>query len=260
MSRLTLVLSILLALAVGSMGCGGAQLVVPACPPASVQTEAPTIKVTGEAEVRVVPDEVLVTLGVETSGLDLEAVRRDNDALTKKVIAVAQAQGVKTEHIQTEYLNAEPRFRDSYERREFLGYVVRRSLVITLKDIAKFEDLLTGELAAGVNYIHGIEFRTTELRKQRDAARALAVKAAKEKAAAMAGELGQKIGEPRTITEEQSSYWSWYSSWWGSRWGGAMTQNVVQNAAGSAPAGYETVAPGQIAVTARVSVTFDLSR
>ena len=45
---------------------------------------------------------------------------------------------------------------------------------ITLKDTSKFEDVLTESLQEGANYVHGIEFRTTELRKHRDAVRALA--------------------------------------------------------------------------------------
>jgi len=104
-----------------------------------------------------------------------------------------------------------------------------------------------------------VDFRTTELRKHRDEARALAIKAAQEKAAALAGELGQTIGQPITISENQSSWWSWYGSWWGYRWGGSATQNVVQNAGGSgATLGDSALAPGQIAVNASVTVEFEL--
>ncbi len=46
--------------------------------------------------------------------------------------------------------------------------------MVTLKDITQFDDLLTELVAANVNYIHGIQFRTTELRQYRDQARALA--------------------------------------------------------------------------------------
>ena len=50
-----------------------------------------------------------------------------------------------------------------------------------LKDISKYEDVLSGVLESGANYVEGIEFRTTELRKYRDQARVMAIKAAKDR-------------------------------------------------------------------------------
>ena len=38
-----------------------------------------TINVTGDAEVRVVPDEVILTLGVETDDMEIDVAKRKND-------------------------------------------------------------------------------------------------------------------------------------------------------------------------------------
>ena len=48
--------------------------------------------------------------------------------------------------------------------------------------VDQFEELLSRVLLAGANHIYDIDFSTSELRKHRDAARALAMKAAQEKA------------------------------------------------------------------------------
>jgi uncharacterized protein YggE len=113
-------------------------------------------------------------------------------------------------------------------------------------------------LEAGANYVHGIDFRTTELRRHRDHARSLALQAAEEKAEAMATDMGQRIGRPLSIREDHYGWWSWYGSWWGSRGGGRATQNVVQSA-GTAPRNLEgPTSPGQLSVTARVTVSFEL--
>jgi uncharacterized protein YggE len=131
--------------------------------------------------------------------------------------------------------------------------------VVTLKEIGKFESLLTAALEAGANNVHGVQFRTTELRRYRDQARSLAIKAAQEKAVALAAELGQKVGRPLKIEEQQSNWWAWYGGWWGGGWSGAMTQNVVQNVSGGGQSSEDTtIAPGQITVNARVAVTFEL--
>ncbi|HSM15517.1 MAG TPA: SIMPL domain-containing protein, partial [Gemmatimonadales bacterium] len=108
------------------------------------------------------------------------------------------------------------------------------------------------------NYVHGIQFRTTELRTHRDTARAMALRAAQEKARLMARELDREVGKPVLIREDHSGWWSWYGGWWGSRGGQAMAQNVTQNAPPTGGALEGTTAPGQISVTARVTVTFDL--
>ena len=215
------------------------------------------ITVTGDAEVRVVPDEVILTLGVETWDKDLEVAKSQNDERVKRVLALAQNYEIEPKHIQTDHISIEPRYHDNYEKRDFIGFFVRKTIVITLKDLSKFEDLLTSALGAGVNYVHGIQFRTTELRKHRDEARALAIKAAREKAIALTGELGQEVGEPHSIREDQSGWWSWYGAWWGSRWGGGAAQNVVQNADGGSFSTEGGMAPGQISVNARVTVSFE---
>lgn len=232
-----------------------AQTIVPtAC------TAARLITVTGEAEVNVVPDQVILTLGVETSNRQLRLAKSANDEIVKKVFAAAQARGVTVKDIQTDYISIEPRYRDSYEQRDFIGFFVRKTVVITLHDIAKFEDLLSDVLDAGANYVQGIQFRTTELRKYRDQARSLAIQAAREKAVAMAKELGQQVGQPAAIREEQNNWWSGYGAWWGGSYAGAMTQNVIQNADNAPVLAEGSWAPGQISVTARVTASFELER
>ena len=132
---------------------------------------------------------------------------------------------------------------------------MQKTLVVTLRDAKIFEPLLTALLQAGATHVHDVQFQTTELRRHRDEARAMAVRAAREKAAALARELGQQVGDPQNINE---SGWYWFSprSSWGARWQGAGAQNAMQSAAG---ANVESaLAPGLISVSAQVSVTFSL--
>ena len=188
------------------------------------------ITVTGEADVRVVPDEVVLTLGVETDDLDLAAAKAENDARMSRVIRAAEEAGLPENLIRTDYLGIEPRYDFNGRERIFLGYWVRKSVSLTLRDIDAFEDLLSDVLQAGTNYVHGIQFRTTELRSHRDRARSLALEAAREKAEMMARELDHTVGETILIREDRSSWWSSYGGWWGGGRGGYMSQNVVQNA------------------------------
>ena len=249
--------SVLLAavLLIGVLACANAPSLRAdhrAAPPLS---ERP-ITTTGDAEIKVAPDEVIVILGVETWDKNMQVAKKQNDERIKRITALTKDFGIDSKHVHTDQINVEPRYRTgAYTDADFIGFFVRKTIVITLKDVSKFEDVFTGALAAGATHVQGVQFRTTELRKYRDQARALAIQAAKEKASALAGELGHRIGEPKSIQENSSGWLSWY----GSRWGGAMTQNVIQNVGGNSAFGDEgTFAPGQISVSARVTVTFDL--
>jgi uncharacterized protein len=223
--------------------------------PAARAVEAPPprqITVTGEAEVKVAPDQVLLTLAVETSDKDLVAAQRQNDERVKRVLALAAQFKIDPRHVQTAEISLQPRYETVDRKRVFLGYFATRTIVICLKEMTRFEDLLSSALRAGTNNVEGVDFQSTQLRKFRDQARALAVRAAREKATAMAGELGQKLGRPRTITENSS-----YAS---ARRGNYQVQNV--NASMSEPTaseGSDSFAPGQIGITASVTVTFDLA-
>jgi uncharacterized protein YggE len=228
----------------------------------TIQSTTPTqprqITVSGDAEVRVVPDEVILTLGVETDDMDLLVAKAENDQRVARILALAEEHGIETKHVQTEYIHIEPRYESSYQKREFIGYFVQKTVALTLRKIDDFESLLTDVLTGGATHVQGIQFRTTALREHKDRARALALEAAGEKAAAMAGALGQQIGEPVSIQENQTGWWSPYGGWWGSSWGGSIAQNVIQNAASDSPIVDGTLAPGQISVYARVTVTFAL--
>lgn len=267
MKNHTFLLIAILAISLLAASCSGSQMALDSTrliqsgssrAQAEPLTTPRTISVTGNAEVRVVPDQVILTLGVETLDKDLTAAKKQNDEVIRKTFKIAEDLKIEAKDIQTDYITIEPRYDTFLDKRTLQGYAVRKTIAITLRDVTKFDTLLSSMLEAGVNYVQGIDFRTTELRKNRDEARALALKAAQEKATAMAGELDQEIGEPLTIREEYSNWWSGYSSWWGYGMGGSQTQNVVQNSQGSQPDSENAVALGLISVNASVSVEFRL--
>lgn len=218
--------------------------------------ERARITVSGEAVVYVQPDKILVTLGIETWNKEVQLAKQENNEIQKRAMAAIKECGVATKDIQTDRLSIEPRYRgNNYTKDDFVGYFVRNSLVVTLKNSERLEDLITKVLDAGVTHIHGIDFQTTEFKKHRERARELALLAAKEKAQKMAAVLGQKIGAPLQITESGSP--SWYYSGWGGRQGG-MSQNAVQNVAGDGAAPTETIALGKIGIRTNVQVVFAL--
>jgi len=220
--------------------------------------QTPHITVKGEAEVRVIPDQVILALGVETRNNNLTRAKAENDQIVQKALSVAQDHGLEAEHIQTDYLSMNPEYDRFPNTSKFLGYLVRKSIVLTLKNLTKLETLLTEILNAGVNTIHDVQFRTTELKKHRDEARMLAIKAAEEKAKALAGALNMTVGQPLAIDEEGLGWSAWNRRWWG-RYHNMPSQISVPGERSSSLEATETVAPGEISINAKITVTFEIT-
>ncbi len=231
---------------------------------AAEQISSPrTIGVNAEAEVNVVPDEVILNFGVETQDKSLAVAKNQNDEVLKSVLKLVKEFKIEDKYVQTDYIGITSAYDHYSNRREetyLTGYIVRKTIAITLKDVSKFEEFLQRVLESGVNYVQGIQFHTTELRKYRDQASSLAIKAAQQKANDIAKEFGEKVGKPQYIQELSNSWGSNYGSWWGQAWN-SETRNVVQscdNAGQSSCDSEATVALRQIKVKANVSVTFEL--
>ncbi|MFQ5806935.1 MAG: SIMPL domain-containing protein [Phycisphaerae bacterium] len=217
------------------------------------------ITVAAEAEVRVSPDQVMIALGVETFDKQLDKAQRQNDERVRRVLQVAQDQGVGDDGLKTDYLQIQPLFeytKGGQRRGKPAGFQVRKSVVITLKDLSKFEALLSSVLAAGANYVHGVAFGSSELQEHRRAAELTALESARERATRLAGALERKIGGPLNIQETRWRERNWYSGSWGSvPYVHSSSSSEVGGRDASAVA---SVAPGLITVTARVQVTFEL--
>ena len=129
----------------------------------------------------------------------------------------------------------------------FLAYEVTQTVEVTLKDLSKYETLVTKVLEDGVNRIHSVEFLVADTRKYRDEARQKAIRAAREKVTAMAAELGQSIGKPWTITENSANAKYYLAN-----------ANTSFGYGGSQTAEESSVAPGEVSIRASVNVSFEL--
>ena len=213
----------------------------------------PQISVSGSAEVKVAPDEIYLSASVETRHETMEEAKRQNDERVAKALAFIKRSGVADKDVQTDFLSIEPTYDHNVSRIKSTFYVVRKSIQIRFTDIKGFESFLTGLLTSGVTTVDGIDFRTTQMRKHRDTARAMAIRAAREKADAMAAELGVKRGKVYSITANDWSGWPGASRGWR---GANLQQNAMQDTGGPSEVTDGTLSIGQISVSASVSVSF----
>lgn len=221
-----------------------------------------SIHVSGTAVINVTPDRALVQLGVLSTGPTTQLVEAMNTSATQAVIKTIQALGVDAKDITTDYYVIEPVYED-YNSLYIKGYRINNVIAVTLRDVSKTSKVIANALQAGANQVVNIDFYTSDLRKYRDQAREMAMKAAREKAEALAKAAGAESGCVLNITENSWSYYHGWSWWSGSGQNQAQwTQNVVQNIAPSegesGAAGDEPISLGHISVKAEIDANFAL--
>jgi uncharacterized protein YggE len=205
------------------------------------------ISVTGTAELSVAPDQVILTVAVEGRDKDLATAKSQHDRRAKKIIAEARNAGVEPKYIQTSSIQMNPVYSDERVPR-FLVHEITQTIQVTLKDPSKYESFVTKLIEGGVNRIDGVDFQVSDSRKYKDETRLKAIRAAKDKATAMAGELGQSLGKPWEINEEPENTMYAYAN-----------TRVLARADYRSPVPSEpTVAPGQVLIRSSVRVSFQL--
>lgn len=223
-------------------------------------TSGRIISVNGSATIQIYPDRALIRLAVKNWNVDPHSAYEENDRRCKKVLALASTYHIEPQNIQTSEISVAPTYPGdngsySYTPRTTkpAGYEVERTIRFVLKDLKAVPELLTQALAAGATNISSVQFDASSLRKVRDDARILALRAAKEKAEALAHEFGSKIGKALVVNEtgsevkDLSSDFRAYST----------SNNIVRSDNFSGET-YGTVAPGQLMVSSSIGATFEV--
>jgi uncharacterized protein YggE len=213
---------------------------------AEERTPSHYVRVTGTSEVKVVPDRAVVEIGVEKRDPNASAAKHAEDASARRILAALRARHIDDKDIQTTYLSLQQQSSYVNKKRVYF-FVASQTLSVTVRDISQLDTLLEAMVQAGGNQINSIVYETSELRKYRDQARDLAVKAAREKAQALARALGQDIGGAQVIEEVPE-----LASFAGIQANASIEEERTRGAGPS-------LAPGQTSITASVTVSFELN-
>lgn len=209
--------------------------------------DEPTITTSGTATVYVVPDKAVLSIGLASTDRDIEKAKTVNEAEASRVLKAIKALGIVDADIATDRLSVGTHYDEASRKPD--GFTASRNYAISVKDLTLVEKLVDAVVKNGGN-VPGVDLQTSDMRKYRDQARQLAIRAAKEKAVALAKELECAVGRPRTIVEGGTS-----SGYGGYRGMGQNSEFVVPAQVPDTP---ETLPLGRIPVEATVSVTFEL--
>lgn len=203
-------------------------------------TPQPTIDVTGEGIVYVVPDEVTIKVRVENEGQEPKQLKRENDATVSDVLATIRQMGIKDKDVQTEYVQLSKNF--DYNTKTYT-YKANQSISIKVRDLKKYEPLMNALLDSGINRIDNVSFSSSDNAALESQARKKAVENAKMKALEYVGVLNQTIGKAVSISENSAS---------------SSPQPIYRTMAKSSSDGSsrETIALGELEIKANINVRF----
>jgi hypothetical protein len=203
----------------------------------------PTVDVTGNGTVRVVPDQVTISVRIENSGDDVKLLKTQNDQIVNDVLQTIKGMGIDNKNVQTEYVKLSKNYQHNTKT---YNYAANQKVSIYLKDLEKYESLMDALMASGINRIDGISFSSSNEIALRSQARKKAMENAVMKAKEYVGVLNQTIGKAVSISEFQNS---------------VVPQPMYRSMAMAdegAPS-KQTLAPGEIEIQAKVTVSFILN-
>jgi len=203
----------------------------------------PTVDVTGEGVVRVVPDEVTINVGVENTGKNVKELKSENDRIVDEVFATVKRMGIDEKDVQTEYIRLSKNY--EYNTKTY-NYAANQSISIKVKDLKKYESLINGLMDSGINRIDGISFTSSSMAALESQARKKAVENAKMKAQEYTQVLNQTIGKAISISEFRAIN---------------NPQPMYKTMAMSADSleGQQTLAPGEMEIRVNVNISFLLN-
>lgn len=206
--------------------------------------QVPQINVSGEGKVKVIPDQATIAVTVETKGNNAKDVKKQNDQKIEAVLKFIKKMNLAPADYKTQRVSLNPQY--DYEKKKH-SYNATQTIEILLRDLSTYDELMEGLVDEGINRIDNVTFQSSKLAQYQSEARKLAMKEAKLKAEDYVSVLGQKVGRAMTISDNSQTYYPqpMYA---------AMKTMEVSDA--SAPR--ETLAVGEINITANVTVSFIL--
>jgi uncharacterized protein YggE len=231
------------ALLVGAFSLGASHPTGSTAAAATNQTPpepAGRITVTGTGTATGTPNQLVVTMGVQVSAGSVSDALDAANQTVSQVTAALSGQGVAARDIQTSGLSIYPNYQS--DSSVPASYQVMESLTATLDQISVAGRQIEAAVRAGGNAItvDGVSLNLTDDGPLFAAARANAMRDAREKAGQFARAAGEPLGQILSITPEADS----------------SPPVFAPNSAASAGSGAVPVSPGSQQVSVSVAVVY----
>jgi len=159
------------------------------------------ITVTGTGTVTGVPNQLILSIGVQVKAASVSTALSDANQAVSRVTGALRDHGVAAADIQSADLYISPDLRGAAQTPD--GYTVSESVTATLRQVSAAGGQIDAAVRAGGNAVtvNGISLNLTDTSSLLASARKAAVANARTKAAQYAAALGQPLGPVVSITD-----------------------------------------------------------
>jgi uncharacterized protein len=164
-----------------------------------------TINVRGTGRVALAPDQVTISMGVETHGASAAEALSANNKAAAAVIALLKDRGVALDKLQTSNLSVYPRYDDQGQK--VVGYNVSNMVTATLNDIGSAGSVIdaAAQVAGDSIRIQGLSFRASDTTVAMALARERAVVDAKTQAQQFAAAADLTLGKVQMMSTSEGA-------------------------------------------------------
>ncbi len=218
----------------------------------AAELEIPHVAVYGTAVIEAVPDEMHWMLSVSTQGAEVAAVAKTHDEKVAGVIAFLKDRSIDKDKIQTSQITLAENwvYRDGNRNKD--GYIASTTVVFESGKLEQYRDLWIGLANLADVSVNSVGFDTSKRIEHQNKARLMAVRAAKDKAIALAEALGSRVDAPLAIEEDMPMNDVYQSR--GAKMGAfAGIQDAARNP------GDSSISAGTISIEARVKLIFRIT-
>ncbi len=204
-----------------------------------------SFSVSAQGEAVAIPDVAQFTFSVITQGgEDIASLQTENTEKVNRAIDFVKSQGIETKDIKTQSFNIEPRY-DKESYRDIIGYTVRQSVVVKVRDFDKTGTILAGVVDSGANSVSQLSFTIDDPEMVQQEAREEAIKKAQKKAKQIAEATGFKLGRLLSLQEGGYSPYPIY-------------ERAFSLDAGGATSPVPTIEPGSQEVIVSITLIYEI--
>ncbi|WP_257352138.1 SIMPL domain-containing protein [Pseudalkalibacillus decolorationis] len=151
------------------------------------------IEVVGSGNVIATPDEVVITVGVQTSGRDVQNAVSENNSKSQQIIDGLKSIGLSNEQIGSISFTITPIYEYKNGTPLFIGYRVEHILEVKLTNVANAGDVYETAIKNGANIARELQFQLSDPQPYYERALSEAMNNAIQKARSLSNQLGVQI-------------------------------------------------------------------
>ena len=219
------------------------------------------ISVSGDGEIFAVPDIATFSFSVEKEAKTMAEAQKLVSKNVDSALSFLKGKGILDKDIKTENYNAYPKYDYTYEKdvacgaltcpprpgkQIISGYTVSESITVKVRNTDLVSDVTLGLTKAEVSNLNGPNWSVDDEDLLKDQAREKAITDAKAKAKLLANQLGVRLGDITSFSENNGGYPIMYAK--------TAMMGVAEDASLPAP----QLPKGENKITSNVTITYEI--